>query len=125
MEKLPQQVIEAWNNRKGPIVFTTVNDHNIPNAIYATCVNLYNDSTILIADNFFAKTKMNIFKNSVASVLFITEEDKSYQLKGSIQYHIRGKYFEDMKKWNPEKLPGHAVAIINIDEIYSGAEKIG
>ena len=124
MNKIPKQVIEAWNNRKGPIVFTTVNKNNVPNAIYATCVNLYNDNTILVADNFFAKTKQNILDNSVASILFITEDDKSYQLKGSIQYHIKGNYFDNMKSWNPEKLPGHAVAIIVVDEIYSGAEKI-
>jgi len=124
MEKLSQRIIDAWKNHQGPVVFTTVNKKNVPNAIYVTCVSLYKDKSILVADNFFVKTKENILSNSAASILFITEEGKSYQLKGSVQYHVKGEYFEDMKKWNPEKLPGNAVAIINIDEIYSGSEKI-
>jgi len=124
MYKLPKLVLEAWENRKGPIVFSTVSQKNIPNSIYATCVNLYGDEIILVADNYFSKTRKNISKGCKGSILFITEDDKAYQVKGSIQYHIRGEYFENMKKWNPEKLPGHAVAIINIEEAWYGATKL-
>jgi hypothetical protein len=35
-----------------------------------------------------------------------------------------GKVFDDMKTWNPERLPGVGAAIIAIEEIFSGAEKI-
>jgi hypothetical protein len=28
-----------------------------------------------------------------------------------------------MKKWNPQKHPGHAAAALNVEEVYSGAEK--
>ncbi len=124
MTSIPQEVIDGWKKRKGAIVFTTVNEKNIPNAIYASCVKLFDNNTLLIADNFFSKTRQNINNNSMASVLFITEDDHSYQLKGSIQYHVRGKYFDDMKQWNPEKLPGHAVAIIKVEEVYSGAKQL-
>ena len=124
MEQLPKEVINDWKNRKGAIVFSTVNQDNEPNSIYVTCVKLYDDNTILIADNYFSKTRKNIMDNSKASILFITEDDKSYQIKGSIQYHIRGQYFEDMKQWNPESLPGHAVAIIKVEEVYSGAKRL-
>jgi len=124
LKALPNEVSTAWKNRKGPIVFTTVSKDKIPNAIYATCVSLYDENTLLIADNYFSKTRNNINQNSLASVLFITEKNKSYQIKGKIQYHVRGKYFEDMKKWNPEHLPGYAVAIVKIDEVYSGAKKL-
>lgn len=53
MPELSQAVIKAWNNRKGPVVFTTVDKTGIPNAIYATCVSKYNDETIVIANNYF------------------------------------------------------------------------
>ncbi len=124
MKTLPQAVINAWKNRKGAVVFTTANNQRMPNAIYASCVKLYDNQTILIADNYFSKTRKNIDINNQASILFITEDDTAYQLKGQLQYHIRGPYFDDMKKWNPENLPGHAVAIIKIKEVYNGAKKL-
>ena len=124
MRAIPPAVKKGWESRKGAIVFTTVNEQNIPNAIYASCVKLYDDHTILIADNYFSKTRQNINTNSTASLLFITEDNTAYQIKGSIQYHVRGRYFNDMKQWNPEKLPGHAVAIIKIKEVYSGAKRL-
>ena len=96
----------------------------MPNSIYATCVSLYDENTVLIADNFFSKTRHNIFQDSRASILFITEDNKSYQLKGQIQYHVKGRYYDDMKKWNPEQLPGYAVAIVKIKESYCGAKKL-
>ena len=124
MSKLPQDVSNAWNDRKGPAVLTTVGENGIPNAIYATCVSKYNESTILIADNYFEKTKKNIFSGSKGSVLFITNGDKAFQLKGSVEYHKDGPLFEDMKKWNPDHLPGHAVAALKVEAVYSGAEKL-
>jgi len=48
----------------------------------------------------------------------------SFQIKGSIEYHKDGKIFEDMKQWNPTKLPGHAAAALKVEEVYSGAEKL-
>ena len=124
MKKLPDEILKAWQNKKGPVVFSTVNSDNIPNSIYATCVSLFDENTVLIADNYFSKTRQNIFQNSKASILFITEDDKSYQLKGQIQYHVKGQYYDDMKNWNPEHLPGYAVAIIKIEESYCGAKKL-
>jgi hypothetical protein len=29
-----------------------------------------------------------------------------------------------MKKWNPERLPGNAVAALEVEEVYSGSEKL-
>jgi len=124
MPALPESVLQAWDKRKGPVVFTTVDDDGTPNAIYASCVSLYDRKAILIANNFFDKTKKNIDTGSVGSALFITEEDKSYQIKGRIEYHSDGPVFEDMKRWNPAKLPGHGVAVVKVESVYKGAEKI-
>lgn len=121
---VPQGVKEAWNNKKGAIVFTTVSADGIPNSIYATCVSLYEDNSVIVADNYFSKTKQNINSGSKGVILFITEEDKAYQIKGSIEYYTSGKAFDDMKSWNPERLPGNAAAVIKVEEIYSGAEKL-
>lgn len=124
MSIMPELVCKAWENRKGAVIFTTVDAAGMPNAVYATCVSKFDDETIVIADNYFDKTRKNIFAGSKSSLLFITNDDKAFQLKGSIEYHKEGPIFDDMKKWNPEKHPGHAAAALKVEEVYSGAEKL-
>jgi predicted pyridoxine 5'-phosphate oxidase superfamily flavin-nucleotide-binding protein len=124
MSALPEKVKKAWEQKNGAVTFTTVNKQGVPNSVYVTCINKFGDDTILIADNYFDKTRRNIFAGSKASVLFITNDGKSFQIKGSIEYHKEGAMFDDMKKWNPKEHPGHAVVAIKLEEIYSGAEKI-
>ena len=124
MAALPEQVRKAWEDRKGPVIFSTVNEDGIPNAIYAGCGSKFSEDTIVVANNYFSKTLENILAGSKGSILFITKEGKSYQIKGSIEYHKEGSIFEDMKKWNPEKHPGHAAAALKVEEVYKGAEKL-
>ena len=124
MPALPEAVSQAWENREGPIVLTTVDAEGNPNAIYATCVSKYREDMLVVADNFFNKTKANILAGSKATLLFITKEGKSYQIKGEIEYHTEGAIFEDMKQWNPAKLPGHAAAALKVEQVFCGAEKL-
>ena len=124
MAALPEKVSKAWEDREGPVVLSTVNANGVPNAIYATCVSKFSEDTIVVANNYFSKTLENILAGSKGAILFITKERKSYQIKGSIEYHKEGIIFEDMKKWNPEKHPGHAAAALKVEEVYSGAEKL-
>jgi len=123
MTKLPEAVLQAWEDRNGPIVLTTVDPDGTPNAIYATCVRKIDDEHLTVADNFFSKTQANIKTGSKGSLLFITGEGTSYQVKGSIQYESSGVYFTDMKSWNGE-LPGHAATVLCVEEVYSGATKL-
>lgn len=124
MGALPEKVTKAWEDREGPIVLSTVNEDGIPNAIYATCVSIFSEDTVVVANNYFSKTLKNILAGSKGTILFITKEGKSYQIKGSIEYHKEGSIFEDMKKWNPKKHPGHAAAALKVEEVYTGAEKL-
>ena len=124
MTQLPETVLQAWENREGPIVLTTVDVNGTPNAIYATCVHLSTPDTLVVANNFFNKTQANILSGSQGSILFITQEGKSFQVKGKIEYHTEGALYDEMKQWNPEKLPGHAAAALKVESVYSGAEKL-
>jgi len=124
MSVLPEKVSQAWDERNGPVIFTTVNENGVPNAIYATCVNKFNEATLVIADNFFDKTQKNILAGSKGSILFITDKGQAFQVKGLIEYHKEGDIFEDMKKWNPKQHPGHAAAVLKVEEVYSGSEKL-
>jgi len=124
MTALPEEVSSAWENHEGPVILSTVNKEGIPNSIYATCVSKYSEDTLVIANNYFSKTLENIEVGSRGSILFITGEGKSYQVKGSIEYHKDGPVYEDMKKWNPEKHPGHGATALKVEEAYSGAQKL-
>ena len=117
-------MIKAWDDRDGPIILTTVNEQGIPNSIYATCVSKFKDIAIVVADNFFDKTRKNILSGCKGAILFITNEDIAYQIKGSIKYYKEGEIFEDMKKWNPVEDQGHAAAVIEVEEVYTGADKL-
>ncbi len=124
MKNIPEEVSKAWDLRNEVIVLSTVDLEGMPNSIYATCVSKYNESTFVVADNYFNKTQKNILAGSKASILFITDKGKSYQLKGKIKYYQSGEIYNDMKKWNPAKHPGNAAAALEIEEVYSGSEKL-
>jgi len=124
MSKLPEIVKTAWENRDGAIVLTTISENGIANSIYATCVSKFDDETIIIADNYFDKTRGNILSGSKGVILFITKEGKAYQLKGSLEYCKEGPFFDNMKEWNDPKHPGCAASVLKIEEVYTGAEKI-
>jgi predicted pyridoxine 5'-phosphate oxidase superfamily flavin-nucleotide-binding protein len=124
MAVLPEEVSKAWENRKGPIILTTVSKEGTPNSIYATCVAKYSEDTLVVANNYFSKTLKNIEAGSSGSILFITPDNKSYQVKGRIECHTDGPLFEDMKKWNPEKHPGHAATALKVEAVFKGAEQL-
>ncbi len=124
MNKLPEVICSAWEEREGPPVFATTDKNGVPNAIYVTNIKLVAEGKVLIANNFFQKTRTNIASGSKGAVLFITKEGKSYQLKGSIEYSESGANYEDMKKWADPQYPRVGVAVLQVEEAYSGGDKI-
>ncbi len=124
MALLPTVVQDAFKEREGPVILATVDPSGIPNLIYATCVSLFSGDTLVIADNYFSKTRANILADSKGALLFITKEGKAYQLKGRLEYHRDGELFEDMKTWNPPEHPGHAAVELKVEEVYTGAERL-
>ena len=84
----------------------------------------YDEERLVVADNYFDKTRANIAAGSKASLLFITEAGKAYQVKGSIEYATNGPVFDDMKTWLDPKHPGHAAAILHVEQVFSGAMQL-
>jgi len=124
MEALPSKVRQAWKERAQPSVLGSIDEDGTPNLIWVTCTALLEDGRFAIADNYFSKTRANIQRGSKGSLLFRTEDDEAYQAKGTFEYHDSGKIFDEMKCWNHPGLPGNAVAVLTVEEVYSGAEKL-
>jgi predicted pyridoxine 5'-phosphate oxidase superfamily flavin-nucleotide-binding protein len=124
MKAFPETVQHAWTNRDGPVVLATTGADGQPNAIYANSVREFGDDTLVIADNYFHKTRANILAGSKGALVFLTKERKSYQIKGSFIYHTTGPVFDDMKTWNPTKHPGVAAAALKVEQIFCGADRL-
>jgi len=124
MTPLPEAFRTAWERAQKPLVFATSNGRGTPNAIYVTCIRLYDDDTILIADNYFNKTRDNIRGGGTGSVLLITDERKAFQVKGTVTYHTEGPYRDFMRECLDPKYPVVGVAALAIEEIFSGAERL-
>jgi len=124
MSKLPTDVCEAWDDRDGPVILATVNENGVPNIIYATCVAAFSDEQLVVADNYFDKTRKNLLAGSKGAILFMTKSGKAYQVKGSLEHHRDGPVFDHMKTWNPKQHPGNAATALNVEEVYSGAERL-
>jgi predicted pyridoxine 5'-phosphate oxidase superfamily flavin-nucleotide-binding protein len=102
-----------------------VSPDGIPNIIYVTCVGSFGDDCLVVADNYFDKTRKNLHDgNRAGSILFQAKDGKAYQAKGTLEYHTEGEIFDDMKRWNPAQHPGHAAAVLRVASVYSGAEKV-
>ena len=124
MTKMTEVLMAYWSDRKPPIMLTTVDSKGMPNSIYATCANNFGEDKLVVADNYFNKTRANLLEGTKGSILFMTKEGKPVQVKGTMSYVTEGPVFDDMKCWNPEQHPGHAAAVMMVEEAYSGAEKL-
>ncbi|MDD4527343.1 MAG: pyridoxamine 5'-phosphate oxidase family protein [Candidatus Margulisbacteria bacterium] len=127
MIKIPQEVKFAIE-KTYPICIATANNEGIPNIIYVGFLKCLNDTTIVIADNKFAKTKNNILANSNISIVVLDPDTrKSYQLKGKTEYIENGEKYQYVVDWVQNKradiYPKGAV-YVTITEIFSGDKKI-
>ena len=124
MASLPEEVRQAWENRKGPAILGTVSAEGVPNVIYVSCVGALGDDRLVVADNYFDKTRRNLKATGKGSLLFQDKDGKAYQVKGTLEYHTEGEIFQSMKGWNPTQHPGHAAAALKVEEVYAGAKKL-
>jgi predicted pyridoxine 5'-phosphate oxidase superfamily flavin-nucleotide-binding protein len=113
---------DKWENRQGVPILATVDAKGVPNAIYFSIGGFFEDRTFFIADNYFYKTRSNILSGSLASVLFLTPDRQSFQMKGKIHLEHEGVVYDAMRFINPPNHPGRAAAVLCLDSVYSGAK---
>ncbi len=124
MATIRRIVRDAWEDHDGPAILATVSGEGIPNIIYVGSVSIFGEDRFVVADNYFDKTRRNIQEGCRGALLFLDKKGKSYQIKGSFEYHKDGEIFAQMKAVNPPQHPGHAAAALLVEEVYSGAEKL-
>ena len=126
--KIPKHIQNVINNQ-GIHILSTSTKEGIPNIIYLTFLKVYNDNQILIANNKFSKTEKNLIENPKISFVVLDKENrKSYQIKGAVEIHKDDKIYEDTVEWVKTKRPDmnspKSGIILNVEKIYSGAEKV-
>lgn len=124
MAELTSAALQAWNQHDERMVFTTTSASNVANSIWVICAKLINDEQIVIANNAMSKTLENIKNGSKGVLLYIAPERESYQIKGSLEYYTEGPIYDDMKNWLDPKFPGKGALVLNIEEVYYGAEQV-
>ncbi len=124
MAKLTPEALQAWQQHDERMVFTTTDANNIANSIWVICAKLINDEQFVIANNAFNKTLENIKQGSKGVLLYIAPERESYQVKGTLEYYTDGPVYDDMKSWLDSKFPGKGALVLNIEEVYYGAEQV-
>jgi predicted pyridoxine 5'-phosphate oxidase superfamily flavin-nucleotide-binding protein len=122
--ELTAELLAAWEDRSGPAVLATVDAAGLPNIIYVGAVSARANTQLAVADNYFDKTLKNLLAGCKGAILFRTSAGKTYQVKGALEYHTEGPDFDWMKSWNSPKRPGRGVCLLNVESVYSGAEKV-
>ncbi|MDD3932852.1 MAG: pyridoxamine 5'-phosphate oxidase family protein [Methanoculleus sp.] len=96
-----------------------------PNVVPIGFVELVDDETIWIADNFMKKTLANILENPKISIYIWGAETKGcFQVKGDVIVKTSGPEFEKMQftvRSKMSKAPAKSLLIMKIREIYECA----
>ena len=126
--RIPKYIQEITDKQELHTLSTSTKE-GIPNIIYLKYLKVYNNEQILIANNKFFKTEKNLLENpKISFIVFDKENGKAYQIKGDVEIHKNDKIYEDTAEWvktnSPDMNPPKSGIILNVKEIYSGAEKI-
>jgi predicted pyridoxine 5'-phosphate oxidase superfamily flavin-nucleotide-binding protein len=126
MAILSERMKEIFS-KQGVFVLGTADSNGIPNVVPVGAIKLLDDETILVSDQFFLKTLINLRKNPKVAVSFWdTDKGEGYQIKGDASIHTEGKIYEETAEWvrqygeqigHPLKSKG--AIVIKITAIYS------
>ncbi|MDD4137284.1 MAG: pyridoxamine 5'-phosphate oxidase family protein [Methanoregula sp.] len=121
MVKLNADMKDAFSKMK-IFPFATASKDGTPNVIPLGMVELHNDETIWITDNFMNKTTSNLRLNPKAAIYIWGPEIKGcFQIKGVTSIKTSGPEYDEMKagvnRKRPE-LPARSLIIMKITEVF-------
>jgi predicted pyridoxine 5'-phosphate oxidase superfamily flavin-nucleotide-binding protein len=122
MVKVPVEIREVFDMQR-VIPLGTASASGVPNTAYIGSWWWEDHETILVVDNFFKKTRMNLDENPVASLLAWSRERRgSYQMKCSAVVRTEGPEYEKAFKRERSRKDFHypckAVVLLRVDEVY-------
>ena len=123
MAQLPKIVKDAMD-KQDIFPIATCSQDGTPNVVYVKFLKVVDDETVLIADNYFNKTRDNILNNPKLSFVVLDEEKGSFQVKGTTKRLMKGPLYDDVQKWVPDDLPKAAAVVLSVKQVYNGAEQL-
>lgn len=122
MVALTEEMKAAFATIKAFPVATASKD-GWPNVVPIGFVELVDDDTIWIADNFMKKTLANIRENPKISLYIWGSETKGcFQIKGDVELKMEGPEFAKMQETVRAKMaqaPAKGLMIVKIREVYT------
>jgi len=120
--KIPASIQKIFNEDKA-VAFGTATIDGEPNINMVGVKKIKDDGTIILVDNYFNKTLVNIMNNNKGTILTKnTEKRLWYQLKGTYTYINNGQQYEELKKWAKsiyEPSPAKGVILFKVEKIYN------
>ena len=121
MAKLTAEMKEAFSKMKIFPVATASKD-GTPNVVPIGVVELINDDTIWITDNFMNKSLSNLRTNpKIALYVWGPDIKGCFQIKGVASIRSSGKEYDEMRekinRKNPA-LPARSLIIVKITEVF-------
>jgi len=123
MAQLPKMVKDAIDKQDVFPVATCSRDRTA-NVIYIKFLKVIDDETVLMADNYFNKTRDNILSNPKVAFVVRDDEKGSFQIKGTAKRLTEGPMYDEVQKWVPDKFPRVAAVVLHVDQVYNGAEQL-
>ena len=124
MVVLTEEIKSAFSTVKVFPVATASKD-GVPNVVPIGFVELVDDETIWIADNFMKKTLANVLENPKISIYLWSPETKGcFQVKGTVEVKTSGPEFEKMQEtvWSKmAQAPAKGLLVVKIQEVYQCA----
>ncbi|MCS3923662.1 pyridoxamine 5'-phosphate oxidase family protein [Methanosalsum natronophilum] len=121
MAKMTPEMIQTIE-KQNPVPIATASADSIPNVAFVGFLKVVNEDTIMVADNFFNKTKQNLQENNkVAFVVYDGYTKRSYQIKGTAEVKTSGPEYDEMVEWVNSLMPDmpkKAAVMIHVDEVF-------
>jgi len=122
MAALTEEMKTAFATIKAFPVATASKD-GWPNVVPIGFVELVDDETIWIADNFMKKTLANLRENPKAAIYVWGPETKGcFQIKGDVSIVTEGEDFQKMREIVLAKMsqaPAKSLIVVTITEVFS------
>ncbi len=126
MARMNEKVRTLFENQS-IVSLATASVKGEPNVVPVGAKKVLDDETILISDQYFRKTLVNLKENPQASLTFWDASTaESYQIKGTVTIETSGRIFEETAAWIEEMarktnapMKSKGAVVLKIKEIYS------